>query len=545
VDLFYFIVLVSSLIFVHELGHFAFAKAFGVKVLTFSLGFGPKVLRIRGAETEYCVGLLPLGGYVRMLEASKSDIVLPEDRQRTFESLALWKRILIVLAGPLMNLLFPVLLYFAVFATEGPFLAPTVGIVLPGHAAEGKLFPGDRIMEVNGEEVGTFDEVQRVISKSPGKLLRFKVFRDNKHVEVEVTVEEVIERSELDIVDRKGTIGIGSSAPAAVIGVPSAESPAYRAGLRTFDLVTHVAGRPARRFMDLEEALRHNQGETVPVTYLRPVKVPDALGGLAELAVFEPGVVALTPEPSGTTLLERTGIENADLYAAVVPEDTSFYAANLRPGDKLLRLDDEPVPAWATFKERVLRAPDRPHRFEFLSARDGRVRSGSFSGTASLHRVKNWTPLAPEARVDHPTPVRYAAVKAVEATVAATRFILVSFVRILQGRLTLQSLSGPIAIYELAGEEGRKGPGPFVWVMAVISINLGLLNLLPIPALDGGHLMFFTLEAVLRRPIPLRVREVAHIVGLAILVGLMGIAFKNDVEKHWDVIVTNVKKVTS
>src|SRR3954465_2096866 len=107
-DLFYPIILISSLIFVHELGHFLFAKAFGVKVITFSLGFGPKVLKLRGRETEYCVSLLPLGGYVRMLEASKGDVVLPEDRRRTFESISLPKRVLIVLAGPLMNLVFPV-----------------------------------------------------------------------------------------------------------------------------------------------------------------------------------------------------------------------------------------------------------------------------------------------------------------------------------------------------------------------------------------------------------------------------------------------------
>src|SRR5947207_1671729 len=149
-DLLYFVILVSSLIFVHELGHFLFAKAFGVKVITFSLGFGPKILRLHGRETEYCISLLPLGGYVKMLEASKTDVVLPEDRRRTFESLAVYKRVVIVLAGPLMNLVFPVLLYFAVFVSDGPFLPPTVGMVWPNHSADGKLFPGDRIMSVNG-----------------------------------------------------------------------------------------------------------------------------------------------------------------------------------------------------------------------------------------------------------------------------------------------------------------------------------------------------------------------------------------------------------
>src|SRR5262247_4404001 len=97
-DLLYFVILTSSLIFVHELGHFMFAKAFGVKVLVFSLGFGPKILRFRGRETEYCVGLLPLGGFVKMLEENRQEPVLPEDRKRTFEAQALWKRIIIVLA---------------------------------------------------------------------------------------------------------------------------------------------------------------------------------------------------------------------------------------------------------------------------------------------------------------------------------------------------------------------------------------------------------------------------------------------------------------
>src|SRR5262245_12553191 len=296
------------------------AKAFGVKVLTFSLGFGPKILRFRGRETEYCVGILPLGGYVSMLEESKAEVVHPEDRKRTLESLPVYKRLLIVLAGPVMNLVFPVLLYFSVFVSSATFLPPTVGVVLPGHPADGKLRPGDRIMSANAEEVGTFDELKRIIARSPGKPLFFKVFRANRYVDVEVVPEETIERRELDIVERVGTIGVQPSAPAAVIGVPNPESPAYRAGLRTFDLVTNVAGKPVRRYMDLEDALEQNLGETVPVTYMRPVPVSGALGGLADMAVFETGVVALTPDAAGEDLLARTGLELADLYASVVPE---------------------------------------------------------------------------------------------------------------------------------------------------------------------------------------------------------------------------------
>jgi regulator of sigma E protease len=140
--------------------------------------------------------------------------------------------------------------------------------------------------------------------------------------------------------------------------------------------------------------------------------------------------------------------------------------------------------------------------------------------------------------------VRYALSKAVSETIDVTRFILIGMRRLIQGRLSLDSLSGPITIYEVAGEEGRKGTDYFIWVMALISINLGLFNLLPIPVLDGGHLVFLAAEAVLRRPLPLRVREVAHIVGMTIVISLMAVAFKNDLEKRWDVLVGQVRELT-
>jgi regulator of sigma E protease len=567
-DLLYFIILISSLIFVHELGHFLFAKLFGVKVLTFSLGFGPKLLKLRGRETEYCIGILPLGGYVKMLESSKTDIVLPEDRHRTFEALPLYKRVVVVLAGPVMNLVFPVILYFSVFISDGPFLPPTVGGVLPGHPAAGLLRPGDRIMSVDGQDVGTFDEVKRLIGRSPGKLIQFKVFRDNKHVDVEVQADEVfgaegfdsgptaMQYRDLGIYQRIGSVGIESSAPAPVIGVPDPGSPAHRAGLRTFDVITHIGGKPIRRFMDLELELDSNHGETVPVTYFRPVSVPDALGGLGSTAVYEAGVVALTPNSTGVDLLERTGIELAELYVSDLAQDSPLYAAGLRVGDRLLSLDDKPLPAWSSFKERVWRERDQPHQIEWKSSRDGRERSGEFRihreefvddhGQAfNLYRfrIQHWIPLAPEEFVEHPRPIQYALQKAVEETVEVTRFILVMLVRTVQGKVSLDSLSGPITVYEVAGEEGRKGTDYFVWVMALISINLGLLNLLPVPVLDGGHLMFFTVEALLRRPIPLRIREVAHLIGLMAIVFLMAVAFKNDVERRWDVIRGHVREL--
>lgn len=576
-DLIFFTVLISSLIFVHEMGHFLFAKAFGVKVITFSVGFGPKVLRFSGRETEYCISLLPLGGYVKMLEESKSDLVMPEDRNRTFESLPIYKRVIIVLAGPAMNLIFPVLLYFSVFLTEGPFAPPTVGVVLPEHPASGVLLPGDRIMAVGGVEVGTFEEVKRIVERSPGETLNFKVFRDNEHIELEVVAQERRRHLELDIVQRYGAIGIQPNAPAAVVGIVSGESPAYRAGLRTFDVVTFVAGRPINRYMDLERELENNRGVTVPVTYMRPQPVPGTLGGLADMAVYEAGVVSLTPNAQGETFTERTGIELADRYAATVPKGSYLYQAGLRPGDRIVALDGQKIPAWSTFVDRLAESLDEDHRLDFVAARDNRERSGNFrvrredfvseagrrfsryilpcgswanmvergESACDAASVRQWLPLSLEDRVEHPSPIRYAFEKSVDRTIAATKFISVAFVRLAQGRLSLEEISGPIAIYEIAGQERRKGTEYFIWVMAMISINLGLLNLLPIPVLDGGHFLFFLVEGITRRTLPMRVREVAHILGMGLLLFLMGVAFKNDIEKRWDLFRSSANAVDS
>lgn len=551
-DLLYFVVLVSALIFVHELGHFAWAKIFGVKVLTFSLGFGPKLLRFRGKETEYCISLIPLGGFVKMLEQTTSDPLLPEDRERTFQSQALWKKIVIVIAGPMMNLIFPVALYFSVFVGQKQLMPPTVGVILPGHAADGKLVPGDRVLAVNGKEISTFTELSRIVRKSPSRELELKVFRDYGYVDVTVVPEETIERYEFDIVEKVGRLGILPSLPKAVIGVPDPDSLAYRAGLRTFDVITRVGGREIRRFIDLEAALHDNRGENTPVSYLRPQPIPNALGGLAELAVFEAGVANLTPDPNPGDLFIRTGIESADLYAAVVP-DPALLRAGLLPGDKVVELDGERLFAWSAFRERLLEAPDQTHTLGWL--REGRKMSGTIQMRREqwtdeygqhfdryVMRTQPWVPYAPEQMIENPAPIRYAFRSAVEETMDVMRFISVGFLRLMEGKISLSSLSGPITIYDVAGEAGARGTDYFVWMMALISINLGLLNLLPIPVLDGGHLLFFAIEAIIRRPVPLRVREVASIIGMSLLVALMAVAFKNDIDRRWDIIVGQIRE---
>jgi regulator of sigma E protease len=569
VDLLYFVVLISVLIFTHESGHFAFAKIFGVKVITFSIGFGPRIVRIRGKETEYCIALFPLGGFVKMLEESKAtEEILPEERHRTFEAQALWKRILIVLAGPAMNILFPVALYASVFLEDRTFLPPTVGIVVPGRPADGKLIAGDRIVAVEGALVSSYPEVQHLIARNAGVPLRFTVERDGRRLDVTITPEDETETRELDIVDHVARIGFAPSFPAPVIGVPRTDSPAYRAGLRTFDRIVAVNGRKVDRLIDLFATLAANRGDQLLLTYLRPIPTPRALGGLCDIAVFEPGLVTVTPmpKPPGSTsgaedeatraadVLLRAGVESADMYASFVPEGSSEWQAGLRAGDRITSLDGVSQRLWLSMKDALRDGASRMHTLTWT--RDGERGAGSFQVRRErwedefgqpyeryVFRTTHWAPNAVDEVVPNPNLVLHAARRGIEETVNVIRFIATGLLRIAQGRVSLKSVSGPITIYDIAGQAGAKGTTDFVWAMAVISVNLGLINLLPIPVLDGGHLLFFAVEGIARRPVSLRAREIASLVGMILLLALMLLAFKNDVTRHWDVIVRQFREV--
>jgi regulator of sigma E protease len=583
VDLLYFTLLISTLIFVHESGHFAFAKIFGVKVLTFSIGFGPTILRIRGKETEYCVALVPLGGFVKMLEESRgTTAILPEERKRTFESQALWKRVVIVLAGPAMNVVFPVLLYTSVFLEDKEFAPPTVGVVIPGKPAFGKLMPGDRILAVEGRAVSSFPEVQKMIAGRAGVPTALSVSRDGKPLEITLTPADetrFVEPRELDIVEHVGQVGFHPGFVAPVIGVPRADSPAYRAGLRTFDRITSISGRKIERFVDLVQALAANKGDTVAVAFERPSPLPNALGGLCDIAVLEPQVATLTALPPTRTtpekdenaresdVLARAGIESADMYVAFSPENSSEWKAGLRAGDRITALDGAPMLLWQAqagqgrsdrceqcIEEALFLGADKTHTLSWT--RSGAPMEGVFQLRKEewkddfgqpyeryVFRTTHWMPSAPDALVPNPSRLSYAVRRGFEETARAVQLTAVTFARLFEGRLSLSSVSGPITIYDMAGQAGAKGTTYFVWAMAFISINIGLVNLLPIPVLDGGHLFFLAAEAVKKRPLPLRVREVASLVGVTILFALMLVAFKNDVERRWDVIVGQLREL--
>lgn len=547
----YFIIMVGVLVFVHELGHFAWAKVFGVRVLRFSLGFGPRVAGFRRGDTEYVVSALPLGGYVRMLGENPLDEVGPRDVDRSFARQSLFRRIVIVAAGPAMNLVFPLLLYFVVFLGDDQLTPSTVGMVFPGRPAFGFLEPGDEIVEVDGDEIETFYELTRAIEQSPGRDLEFKFLRDGEPQTVTMRPVRSRRQRPLERSDDVGRIGIMPNHPAPVIGVASPTSPAAAARMHTFDVVVSAAGKPITRYIDLEAALRKNPGELVPLTYLRPTPIPNALGGLVELDVYEARVAAVTPEPGKGSGAARSGIEPANLYVSHVTRGSPEHAMGLLPGDRLLELDGRPVQLWETFLEDLRIGRGVEHSLKWRRGSEETTRNLRLAHEHGVTEhgqvydryvvgIRNWVPTRTDPLVDNPSPITYAVREAWRATREVVELTVFSVVRLLQGRLTVKSIGGPLTIFEVAGDAAQQGALNYLTLMAFISINLGLINLFPIPLLDGGHMMFLFTEAVMRRPLSVRIRGYAHIAGFVFLVAIMIVAFKNDLERQWPQIVETI-----
>jgi regulator of sigma E protease len=547
----YFILMVGVLVLVHELGHFVWAKAFGVRVLKLSLGFGPRVAGFSRNGTEYVISAIPLGGYVRLLGENPRDRVRPQEIKASFSGQSLWRRVVIVVGGPLMNLVFPVVLYFVVYLGDTQLSPATIGVVFPGRPSAGKLLPGDRVITVDGEPVETFYELTRHIEASAGAPLTLGIERRGEKREEVLTPVAASKELPLERTEQVGRVGIMPHHPVAVIGVTSDTSPAAAARMRTFDVVVAAGGTPIRRYIDLERVLSNNRGSMVPITYLRPLPVPKALGGLVELDVYEPRLAVLTPETGEGSGTARAGIEVADLYVSHVTSGSPEHRAGLLPGDRLLSLDGRPIELFATFLEDLRVGQGKEHEITWRRSSETmrtRLRLQHKSGVTEHGQpydlyvvgMRNWVPARTDPPVPNPSPLTYAVREAFSATADMAQLTIFSIVRLLQGRLSVKSIGGPLTIFEVAGSAAREGALNYLTLMAFISINLGLINLLPIPLLDGGHLAFVLYEAVVRRPISTRMREYAHIAGLIVLVAIMVLAFKNDLERQWPRILDQI-----
>ncbi len=536
----FFILLIGVLVFVHEGGHFLMAKLFGVKVHVFSLGFGPKLLGFRKGETLYKLSAVPFGGYVKMLgEDDPTEEREPADAGRGFHEKPKWQRALILAGGPAMNLVFPLVLHFAVGLTETRVDPPEIGWVLPGSPAEqAGLMPGDRIVAVDGAPVRTFDEMRTRVAPHPGVPLRLRIEREGEAFETTIIPATAQVTVLLDIQRTIGRLGVAQRYLPPVIGVADPSFPAADAGLETFDRIAAVDGVPIERWVDLERALSGAAGRTVRLAVQRDPRhpTPDMPRTLE----------AFLKVPTGKTNPAALGLEPFSDFVEWVEPGGAADLAGIEPGDRLVSVDGGAPGAEGAFaalgadkKGRHLMGFARPaeersyasvYALEWIPAGEAKDLGIASDVYEPGLRLRNEAAI-PVTPIDNPAPLTHAFRHALDETAEGFEMTFLGFQLLAQGRISMRTLGGPIMIGQLAGMAGREGAGPFLWMMALISINLGLINLFPIPIFDGGHLLLLGAEAIRRRPLGQRFREKLMFVGLAFVLFLMVFVTWNDISR--------------
>jgi regulator of sigma E protease len=560
------VLFLGGLIFVHELGHFLVAKALGVKVLRFSIGFGPRVFGFRRGETEYWISVFPLGGYVKMAgELGEEPEQLPqEDRGRGYLEQSPLRRLAISAAGPAANLAFPVLVYFALAVAENgaPTPGPFVGMVAPGSpAAVAGLRPGDRILSVEapGErarEVRRFGDLRALVGPHPQEPLLFRVQRDGEEI-APLTIVPALELDRNPIeTTRRGVLGVSATYAPAVV----APARAGAAGpLEPFDLVVAAGGKPVRHMLELERAAAAARCAPLDLEVVRerPIELPAA-------TLADPRRVTL----AGVPTCDREGRPaflpadpTLSTFVAAVEPGSPAERAGLRRGDAIASVNGKPVLSFRdinALSAEFLPPPpqaDEPEGAERGEARvevrlglaDGRsvvlvAAKERFVDELTREERARWVlGFHPERRamvdgaalVVEEIPMRRSVAEmaafAWEQLRTVVRLTLLGIVKIVTGDISFKTVGGPLMLFSIASEAAEEGWSSFLFQMALISVNLGLMNLLPIPVLDGGNIAQALLEAVTRRPLSARARVVAQAVGLALLVTLMLFVFKNDI----------------
>jgi regulator of sigma E protease len=342
------IVLLGILIFIHEFGHFIVAKLMGVGVLKFSLGFGPKLIGRKWGDTEYLISAFPLGGYVKLIGENPDEEVAPEDQRRSFSHQLIKKRMAIVLAGPLFNILLAALIFSLVNCFGVPLLTSEVGGVVKGYPADlAGVKTGDKIVAINGKKVQFWEDLAKAIEGSAGRELNLRVMKNESSQEIKVKPQVTV--------------------------------------------VKDIFGQERKTF--------------------------------------------------------KIGIESSGAYVTI--------------------------------------------RYNPLV--------GSFKGLVQTYEI--------------------------------SRLTVLSIVKLIERVIPAKTIGGPILIVQMAGKMAKAGIIIFFHFMAVLSINLGILNLLPIPILDGGHIFFLGIEAIKGKPLSVKKMEIAQQVGLFLLILLMIFAFYNDIAR--------------
>lgn len=435
-----FVLVLSILVFVHEWGHYIVARMCGVRVETFSLGFGKEIVGFYDKRgTRWKLSLIPLGGYVKLFgdvdpasaghteEVGEGEAVRPmteAERKEAFFNQAVWKRALIVVAGPAINYIFALIIMACLFSINGqPITPPSAAAVIGGSSADQHGFkPHDKVISIDGKTISTFEDIRREMMIALDEQRHFVVERDGQQVDIYAAPEKLTQEDRFGFKHSVGLLGLISP----------------RHALKVENIAT-LDGRAYSSSESLMKALSARMGQEITVEI-------------------------------------KSG------------------------GDELQAMKTRPM---AEFNSEMMQEGTEGYGVLYLA-------------DVSANQFVNYS------------PVRSLGV-ALEQCWVITRGTLEALGQMVTGTRSASELGGVIRIGAMAGDMAQQGAIALIMFTALLSINLGLINLFPIPMLDGGHLVFYAFEAILGRPVPEQIQEYAFRVGLVFLVGIMVFANINDI----------------
>lgn len=532
-----FVILLGVLIFIHEFGHFIVARLCGVRVEVFSLGFGKKIFQHRRGDTNYCVSIIPLGGYVKMFGDQPGAEISEEDKKFSFTHKNVWQRISIVLAGPLMNFFFAIFIFFVVAFVGEDYRAPKVGDLSPASKAYTVGFRSDDVIKtINGETINTWEQFEAKLAPLQNTQALIEVQRTEGSQPLSLKVD-IGSKENPNVLSTKTTVGeiegLSPMSKAALIGVPD-NSPLAALGLKTGDRITAINGQKVRFWRELGPILEKQNPQNA--LQLEVERAP-VTGG----AKVESMSVTLAPSALPKYSFETLKLESADLYLSTVIDGTPAKAAGLLPGDRLVQINNTKIVQWDDVINTV-KAYDGKEPLKVEVLRNGKVLdmkivpqmvSQMTSGGAEDKRFT--IGITPYISYAMPELTEVSTSNPLEALKIGTQrtwdvsvMTVMSFVRLFEGKVSPKNIGGIISIGQAASETFKIGISPFLRMMGLISVNLFILNLLPIPVLDGGHLLFYGIEALKGAPVSIKKMEIAQQVGLVLLMSLMVFALFND-----------------
>ena len=526
------LVMISTVVVIHELGHFIVARYFGIGTPVFSVGMGPRLFGWEWRGTDFRVSALPIGGYVQMAGADpfgEEDANSWVDPEIDFMKKPVWQRFLVMLAGPAMNIALPFVLFTAVLMLGDTMRDNVVYQVVPDTAAAAAgMQRGDRIVAVDGQPVAVWDDIYSILSEPPTAPISLTVERDGATREVRLPAEALSYGADGQPELRR--LGLSHYQHSSRVGVTDHESPAWRAGLRIGDLITSVDGEAVASWAELEGAL----GE----------------GGRHELSVVRADASGQERQQlSITSGGEEWGIEPLELYIGDVEVGSPAHEAGLLPNDRLVAVDGVTLTAWIHLVDAVGKTvegmdegePPRPLELDLI--RDGQPMRLTFAPRMTRQLIRGEPVIRPVMGVrQYPnayTPggtvvKRFGFGEAFSRATEETWRLVKGMGRMLGHMATNQvavteGLGGPVAIVQAAGLAAEAGLMEFAKMAGRISLGIGILNLLPVPVLDGGQILFYLLEGLRGRPLPLVLRERILMIGVLLVAALLLVVTVSDV----------------